>query len=223
MNSKGESLKIGSREWWLNQIGSRNSGSLKPVLQIVEDKSSEQSSTPYLHIARLGSGSLPKDWSIFDEAMLRQAFRGIGLFNAELDLMEESVKLGKHQKKIDLVSSGFDGSHWAIEFKIVEEEREIGDRKVPINVERMGASIGQSLLYSLLYKTRYPSSSASTHVMPVVCTWSLGSGSSQVIELCKRVGVTVINLDRPAYMPYGQALTIYYLGEDSPRLFSQAI
>ena len=80
-------------------------------------------------------------------------------------------------------------------------------------LERMGAAIGQSLLYSLLYKIRYPSIRASTSVMPAVCTWSLGSGSSQVIELCKRVGVTVINLDRPAHMPHGQALTIYYFDE----------
>ena len=135
--SAGGSLKVGSKEWWLKQVDSCNRESLRPILQVVEDASPEQSSIPYLHVAKIGSQPLQSDWNIFDEAMLKQAFRGIGLFKRVQ--LEEGVKLGNYEKKIDMVSHAFDNTSVIIEFKIVEEDRGPGETKMPINIEKMGA------------------------------------------------------------------------------------
>ena len=78
----------------------------------------------------------------------------------------------------------------------------------------MGAAIGQTLLYSAAYKNRYPSQSL--NIMPAVCTYLLGSGSYHIIELCKRIGVTVFNIDKDR-----QALRVFYLDDNDPRLFGR--
>ena len=52
-------------------------------------------------------------------------------------------------------------------------------------------------------------------VITVVCTWLLGGGASQVIELCQKLGVTMINLD-----PDGKTVRIYQLDDEDPRLFT---
>lgn len=56
----------------------------------------------------------------------------------------------------DVVAQAFDESRWIIQLKIVEEKR-VGEGNMPINIEKMGAAIGQALLYSVAYKDKYPS------------------------------------------------------------------
>lgn len=209
-------MKIGSKAWWHEYILHRNQSSLQPVLEIVNNTPDEL----FLYVVRKGPSHYPPQEEVSDEKYLKDCFIGFDLFDRKSIQLEETVKLGNYEKKIDLVAQCSDEPHWVIEFKIVEEKRGLDERKMPINIEDMGAAIGQSLLYSKLYKDKYPSQK--WNVMPAVCTWTLGGGSSQVIDLCKRLGVTVINLDTPDYVALytkRQALKIYYLDDDNPRLF----
>lgn len=48
------------------------------------------------------------------------------------------------------------------------------------------------------------------------------SGLSDVVETCRRLGVTLFALDTPNYCPNGKALRIYYLNDDDPRPFANA-
>ena len=126
---------------------------------------------------------------------------------------EETIKLGNHVGRIHVLASGFDSSQWVVEFKIVKEKRDIGNRKMPINILKISEATGQTLLYSAAYLKKYPSQNFK--VMPDVCTWRLGGGSSQVIELCKNLGVTMINIESD-----GKTVRVYRLDEDDPRLFA---
>ncbi len=207
---------IGSKEWWLEQIESRNASSLQPLLKIADQSGDE----PFLYVVKNGPGLYdPREGS--DEKYLKDCFRGLNLFDSRSIDLEESVRLGNYQKKIDMVAPAYDASRWIIEFKIVEEKREVGESKMPINVERMGMSIGQVLLYCASYREKYPSQE--WQIMPAICVWQLGTGAYQVIRLCKRLGVTVMNLDTPEYVAHYtnvQGMKIYYLDDDNPRLFT---
>jgi len=211
-----ERSPIGSKEWWLDHIKSRNASSLQPLLKIDNQSADE----PFLYIVKNQPGLYDPQESESDEKYLKDCFRGLNLFeNRPIDL-EESVKLGNDQKKIDMVAPGYDSSRWVVEFKIVEEKREAGESKMPINIERMGMSIGQVLLYSASYREKYPSQK--WNIMPVICVWQLGTGADQVIRLCKRLGVTAMTLDVPEYVAHYtnvQGMKIYYLDDDNPRLF----
>lgn len=198
-------MKIGSKEWWLNHIAHRNRTFGHQMLEIVNESPDEQ----FLYVSRKGSAHYPMQGDHKDERYLKECFRGIGLFDMRTTPREEVVKLGNYKGKIDLLAQGFDGSRWVIECKIVEKKHKVGDRKTPISIGQMAESLGQSVLYTVLFEKKYPSQQRK--VMSAICVWTLGSGSSHVIELCKRLRVTMLQLDRPAYMPHGQALRIYYL------------
>jgi len=203
-------MKLGSKFWWLKQIETQNI----PYhhLDVSEDPSHEQYPPQFLAIKANPNHTV---WSgdASEEKILKEAFLDINLFDQQLVRREETIKLGNHIGRIDVLASGFDNSQWAVEFKIVEEKRDIGERKMPINILKISEAIGQALLYSAAYHKKYPSQHFK--VMPVVCTWLLGGGSSEVVELCKNLGVTMINLE-----PDRKTVRIYRLDDEDPRLFT---
>ena len=203
-------MELGSKAWWLKQIETRNI--LYPHLDVVEEPSHEQYRPQFLAIKDNSNQAV---WSrdASEEKILKEAFLNINLFDQQRVRREETIQLGNHVGRIDVLASGFDNSQWVVEFKIVEEKRDIGERKMPISILKISEAIGQSLLYSAAYHKKYPSQHFK--VMPVVCTWLLGSGSSEVIELCKNLGVIMINLE-----PDGKTVRIYRLDDEDPRLFT---
>ena len=203
-------MKLGGKVWWLKQIETRNI--LYRHLDVVKDPSHEQYPAQFLAIKDNSNHTL---WSgdTSEEKILKEAFLNINLFDQQLVRREETIQLGNHVGRIDVLASGFDNSQWVIEFKIVKERRDIGERKMPINILKISEAIGQALLYSAAYHKKYPSQHFK--VIPVVCTWLLGSGSSEVIELCKNLGVTIINLESD-----GKTVRIYRLDDEDPRLFA---
>ena len=79
----------------------------------------------------------------------------------ELGLLEQvdeslSVKLGNNLGIVDFVGLGHDDSYWVVESQIVEAKKVPGEHKVPIMIPGMGEAMGQALLYSYLWKKRYP-------------------------------------------------------------------
>lgn len=208
-----EQSAIGSKEWWLEQVEAQNRSHVTRILEEIKEDSLPE--RDYLYFKRTGSSTYIMQGTKYSEKYLKDCFFGIGLFNRPY-LLEEKVKLGNYVKKIDLVVDGVRESRWVIEFKIVEAD--VHDRKEPITIQRIGAAIGQALLYTKLYKKRFKENER-FNLMPAVCTWLLGSGSHEVVEICRKVGVTLICLDSPDYMPNGQALRIYYLEDYNPRHF----
>ena len=213
---------IGGKDWWLKQVESKNEVSLEPILEVIPQQGGDED---FLYVKRVEPGTpslfgkTPSDpiGDVYDHAFLQRSFEKISV----LDQADESqkVKLGNNKGAIDFLGVGFDGSYWVVEFEILEAERGPGEMKVPIQIPKVSEAIGQSLLYSHLFKVHYPSRASRVSVLPVVCAWTLGSGSREVIETCRKVAVTVITLDTPYFAPHGRALRIYYLREEDPRNF----
>jgi hypothetical protein len=213
------SEKIGSKEWWLKQLET------KPNLELIEQPP-DVYGEEYLYFRLKDSQFISRDEFIdlrYDEDFLVRTFSEISPLELYTDpvqrlKVERSVKLGKHDGQIDLVGLGFDGSHWVIEFKIVEANRELDELKVPIQIARISEAMGQSLLYSELHGKRYKESQ-DWKIMPSICFWDYPSGIPDVVEVCRRIGITLIALDTPNYPPYGKAARIYYLDDSNPRPF----
>jgi hypothetical protein len=213
--------KIGSRDWWLAQIKS------KPNLEVVEETSYKEAGyeLDYINIRATGSRFISSEQFAglrHSEDFLKEIFYELNPFSRyeDEDVFVEpdlGVKLGRNEGKMDFHGLAIDGSHWSTEFKIVEADRGVGEMKIPIQIGRISEAIGQSLLYCQLLGKKFPSQDR--QVMPVICTWLLGSGRDDVIELCRKIGITFFMIDKPDYAPNGKAMRIYYLYDESPRSF----
>lgn len=216
--------RVGSKEWWLKHIEERNSAGLQPILRVKEDDSKEQKQD-HLYVVRAEAGAYrAHDDDRYErqpEIYLIDCFKDMGVFDKKEWHREMPVKLGNYEAKIDLLAQGFDSSQWVTEFKIIEDRKEVGEKRMPINVGKMGEAIGQSLLYSwLLWKNK-----GLNDANPAICTWLLGSGSEHIIQLCRRLGITLITMDCPEYVALytkHQALRIYYLEDDYVSLLGVA-
>ena len=195
-------MRLGDKEWWKEHVERQNA--LSGSLEIRDDPSCQEYNPQCLRVVRKDSTYPSLARRVTDEKLLKEAFLSIGLFDRGTVNLEERIKLGNYKGQIDILSVGFDESRWVIECKIVEEKRLVGERKRPINITKMASAIGQALLYSTSYARKYPSQHFK--VMPAVCTWSLGSGSFQVIDLCKSLGITVFNIGAE-----GEEVRIFFL------------
>ena len=125
---------------------------------------------------------------------------------------EEKVRLGSGKPQIDLTSR-IDDSVWVIECKILES------RSAKIDIHRIGQAIGQAYALSYLYKNHYQQH-LSANILPAVCARDLGSGKSQVLELCQIIGITLVEV-LPEFSTERANANLYYLSDSSPRPFCE--
>ena len=204
-------MRLGEKEWWIEHIERQNA--LSGSLEIRDDPSCQEYNPHCLRVVRKNTTHAALPRGVTDEKLLKDAFLSTGLFDRDTVKLEESIKLGNYKGQIDILAVGFDESQWVIECKIVEEKRDAGERKRPINIIKMASAIGQALLYTASYARKYPSQHFK--VMPAVCTWALGSGSSQVIDLCKSLGITVFNIGAE-----GEEVRIFFLDGETRTSFA---
>jgi hypothetical protein len=183
---------------------------MTPILEIVKPELGGNAKEDRIDVKSLPLKYYPSKG--IHEPALQENFEAFGLFNR----VNEILKIGKDPARADFVGKGFDDSYWIFELQIVEANRKVGELKKPIVISSIGEAIGQAVLYSQLCKKK----SSSRKVMPVVVTWTLGSGSLEVLDACRSIGVSFIMLQGPVYLPYEKpALSIYYLEEDDPLPF----
>lgn len=196
----------GGKSWWIDH------------LQALEFQVNENKIGAYLEIVGKKPPSAPR-WS--PEKDLKNELVDSGLLALGV-WREERVKLGQDTKKIDLLNTIQDVT-WVIECKIPNKT----DR-VRLDVRQVGQAIGQVLILTYLAKTHFREN-LSDKFMPAICTWTLGTGSTAVKDICRMVGVTIIEIlevapqvgDIPTEWRNGRTIRIYYLDDMSPRPFCE--
>lgn len=197
---------VGDKAWWVSWL-SRN-----PKL-IVTDNQLEYEA--YLQVTNKELYN-PLTASQKPEAMLTDRFLRTNIFSTINQ--QEKVRLGKDAKRIDVLA-GADDSTWVIECK------EPQSKTATLDVGQVGQAIGQVVIYTYLYKLSYKER-RSRKIMPVICTWLLGSGAIIIKRICQMFGVTLIEV--LVQTPYGvgdnvvgTTARIHYLNEASPRPFCE--